>query len=113
MSRPICAFVRWAWQLCSFGTGIECQLRIRRLGRSLSADPPQCPHVGTVAPSSRTSFTRLALAIKSPVHIFSVALGSDADLEVLRLLSEATNSTFNKATEKDLAQILERFGKYF
>jgi hypothetical protein len=47
------------------------------------------------------------------VHIFSVALGDDADLEVLRILAEATNSTFNKATEKDLVQILERFGKYF
>jgi Ca-activated chloride channel family protein len=57
--------------------------------------------------------TKLAIATKSPVHIFSVALGDDADLEVLRILSEATNSTFNKASEKDLAQILERFGKYF
>ena len=57
--------------------------------------------------------TRLAVATKYPIHIFSVALGQDADLEVLRIFSEATNSTFNKASEKDLAQILERFGKYF
>jgi Ca-activated chloride channel homolog len=57
--------------------------------------------------------TKLAIPTKSPVHIFSVALGDDADLEVLRILSEATNSTFNKASEKDLTQILERFGKYF
>jgi Ca-activated chloride channel homolog len=57
--------------------------------------------------------TKLAITTKSPVHIFSVALGEDADLEVLRILSEATNSTFNKATEQDLAQVLERFGKYF
>ena len=57
--------------------------------------------------------TRLAMPTRAPVHIFSVALGDDADLEVLRILAEATNSTFNKATEKDLVQILERFGKYF
>ncbi len=57
--------------------------------------------------------TKLALATKYPTHIFSVALGQDADLEVLRIFSEATNSTFNKASEKDLAQVLERFGKYF
>jgi Ca-activated chloride channel family protein len=56
---------------------------------------------------------KLISATQYPLHIFSVALGEDADLEVLRILSEATNSTFNKATEKDLAQILERFGKYF
>jgi Ca-activated chloride channel family protein len=57
--------------------------------------------------------TKLAIATKYPVHIFAIALGDDADLEVLRILAEATNSTFNKASEKDLAQILERFGKYF
>ncbi|MBI4595092.1 MAG: VWA domain-containing protein [Candidatus Tectomicrobia bacterium] len=57
--------------------------------------------------------TKLAITTKYPIHIFSIALGADADIEVLRILAEATNSTFNKATEKDLAQILERFGKYF
>lgn len=57
--------------------------------------------------------TKLIGASRYPLHIFSVALGEDADLEVLRILAEATNSTFNKATEKDLAFILERFGKYF
>lgn len=57
--------------------------------------------------------TKLALTTKHPIHIFSIALGQDADHEVLRILSEATNSTFNKASDKDLAQILERFGKYF
>lgn len=57
--------------------------------------------------------TKLAIETKNPVHIFSVSLGKDADSEVLRILAEATNSTFNKASEQDLAQILERFGKYF
>lgn len=57
--------------------------------------------------------TKLAMTTKYPIHIFSIGLGKDADLEVLRILSEATNSTFNKASEKDLAHIMERFGKYF
>ncbi|MBI3327621.1 MAG: extracellular solute-binding protein [Nitrospinae bacterium] len=57
--------------------------------------------------------TELALPAREPIHIFSIGYGNDADWEVLRLLSEATNSTFNRASEKDLAEVLERFGKYF
>ncbi|MBI4492237.1 MAG: extracellular solute-binding protein [Chloroflexi bacterium] len=56
---------------------------------------------------------RLVLPLRHDAHVFAVAFGDDADLEVLRLLAEATNSTFNRATDKDLADVLERFGKYF
>jgi Ca-activated chloride channel homolog len=56
---------------------------------------------------------RLALSTQHDVHAFAVAFGDDADFEVLRLFSEATNSTFSRASERDLAAILERFGKYF
>jgi uncharacterized protein YegL len=55
----------------------------------------------------------LAFSTQHPVHIFSIGLGQDVDWEVLRLLAEATNSTFNRVSEKDLAEVLERFGKYF
>jgi Ca-activated chloride channel family protein len=55
----------------------------------------------------------LAFPTAHPIHIFSIAYGSDADLEVLRIFSEATNSTFNKATEKNITEVLEIFGKYF
>jgi hypothetical protein len=55
----------------------------------------------------------LAFSTQYPVHIFSIGLGQDVDWEVLRLLAEATNSTFNRVSEKDLAEVLERFGKYF
>jgi hypothetical protein len=56
---------------------------------------------------------KLAPRTKHSIHVFAVALGEDVDFEVLRILSEATNSTFNRATEKDLEAILERYGKYF
>jgi Ca-activated chloride channel family protein len=55
----------------------------------------------------------LAFPTQHPVHIFSIGLGQDVDWEVLRLLAEATNSTVNRVSEKDLAEVLERFGKYF
>jgi hypothetical protein len=46
-----------------------------------------------------------------PRHVDLV--GQDVDWEVLWLLAEATNSTFNRVSEKGLAEVLERFGKYF
>ena len=56
---------------------------------------------------------RLAGTTAHPIHIFSIAYGKDADLEVLRIFSEATNSTFNKADPKNVTTVLEIFGKYF
>ncbi len=50
---------------------------------------------------------------RHPVHIFYVGVGSDADMEVGRLLAEATADAYMRAGEKDLAAILEQFGKYF
>jgi Ca-activated chloride channel family protein len=55
----------------------------------------------------------LAFPTQNSIHIFSIAYGKDADLEVLRIFSEATNSTFNKATEKNIIDVLEVFSKYF
>lgn len=56
---------------------------------------------------------RLAVPTEHSIHIFSVAYGDDADMEVLRILSEATNSTFNLAQEDSLTKVMETFGKYF
>jgi hypothetical protein len=56
---------------------------------------------------------KLGLPTKHPIHVFAVALGDDADFDVLRILSEATNSTFSRATDQNLQTILETYGKYF
>jgi hypothetical protein len=37
----------------------------------------------------------------------------DADLEVGRILAEATGSAYQGTAENDLAAVLEKFGKYF
>jgi Ca-activated chloride channel family protein len=55
----------------------------------------------------------LATTPQHQVHIFSVAYGDDADLEVLRIFAEATNATFNKAQADNLSTVMETFGRYF
>ncbi len=57
--------------------------------------------------------TGLALRTTHPVHIFYVGVGSDADLEVGRLVAMATASAYRRATETNLASVLETFGRYF
>ena len=42
-----------------------------------------------------------------------VGIGDDADLQVGRLLAEATGAEFQGVTEEDLANVLEEFSKYF
>jgi Ca-activated chloride channel family protein len=57
-----------------------------------------------------------AFTTKNPVHIFSVGVG-DADWEVLRIFAEATGGVVVRAGETNssptLADLLERFSKYF
>jgi Ca-activated chloride channel family protein len=54
----------------------------------------------------------LKLQTRNPIHIFFVGVG-EADLEVGRILAEATGSAYQGTTESSLAAVLERFGKYF
>jgi Ca-activated chloride channel family protein len=54
----------------------------------------------------------LQIETKHPVLVFFVGVG-DADAEVGRLLAEATGASFEGATEKDLAKVIEQFGRYF
>ncbi len=48
-----------------------------------------------------------------PVHIFYVGIGKDADLEVGRMLAEATGAAYQGTTEKSLSGVIETFGAYF
>ncbi|HEY1296631.1 MAG TPA: VWA domain-containing protein [Chloroflexota bacterium] len=57
--------------------------------------------------------TGLALRTQHPVHVFFIGLGQDADLEIGRILAEATGSAYQGVAEKDLAAVVENFGKYF
>jgi hypothetical protein len=57
--------------------------------------------------------TGIALQTKHPIHIFYVGIGGDADLEIGRILAEATHSAYRATTAENLAAVLEAFGKYF
>jgi len=47
------------------------------------------------------------------IQIFFIGIGGDADMEVGRILSEATGAEYQGVTEGDLANIMEEFSKYF
>ncbi len=54
-----------------------------------------------------------ALVSRHPIQVFFIGIGDDADLDVGRMLAEATGAEFQGVTEKDLASVLEEFSKYF
>jgi hypothetical protein len=56
---------------------------------------------------------KLAIATSHSIQIFFIGIGEDADMEVGRMLAQATGAEFQGVTEKDLAQLLEEFSKYF
>ena len=53
------------------------------------------------------------LTSRHTIQVFFIAIGDDADLDVGRMLAEATGAEFQGVTEKDLASVLEEFSKYF
>jgi Ca-activated chloride channel homolog len=55
----------------------------------------------------------LAMKTQHPIQIFFIGIGKDADMDVGRMLAQATGAEFQGVTDKDLAQLLEEFSKYF
>ena len=53
------------------------------------------------------------MATRHDIQIFFIGIGDDADLDVGRILAEATGAEFQGVAEKDLAAVLEEFSKYF
>jgi Ca-activated chloride channel family protein len=70
---------------------------------------------GTGSAVSKTEITGsgLAVATRYPIQVFFVAIGEDADLDIGRILASATGADFRGATEADLAEVIEEFGRYF
>ena len=56
---------------------------------------------------------QLAIETRHPIQVFFIGIGGDADLEVGRMLAQASGAEFQGVTEKDLARVLEEFSKYF
>jgi Ca-activated chloride channel homolog len=75
---------------------------------------PNCTGAnGAAVPRKEVLGTAMAIQTKHPIHIFYVGIGKDADLEVGRILAEATHSAYRATTADNIASVLEAFGKYF
>jgi Ca-activated chloride channel family protein len=82
--------------------------------RNCRSDPLQCTNtLGGTVPASELVGMGLALNTRYPIQIFFIAIGSDVDVNVGRLLAEATGAEFQGTTEQDLSNVLAEFGKYF
>jgi uncharacterized protein YegL len=68
---------------------------------------------GTRVLATEVVGVRLAQPTTHEVQVFFIGIGPDADMEVGRILSQATGAAFAGATERDLATVLEAFGRYF
>lgn len=68
---------------------------------------------GNQVPKTEIVGSGLAMSTHHPVQIFFIGIGSDADMEVGRMLAEATGAEFQGVPDQDLANLLEEFSKYF
>jgi hypothetical protein len=57
--------------------------------------------------------TRLTIDTVHPIQIFFIGIGDDADIEVGRIIAEATGADYRGVAEEDLAALLEEFSGYF
>lgn len=64
-------------------------------------------------PDAAFSWSSLAMDTNHPVQIFFIGIGEDADIDVGRMLAGATGAKFQRTTEEDLANLLEKFFKDF
>ncbi|HEY94876.1 MAG TPA: VWA domain-containing protein, partial [Dehalococcoidia bacterium] len=67
---------------------------------------------GMPIPRDQITGVDLAVETRHPVQIFFIGIG-DADLDIGRMLSEATGAEYQGVEEEDLANVLEEFSKYF
>jgi Ca-activated chloride channel homolog len=79
----------------------------------LSGDSRAIDEAGGLVDKKDLIGTALAMQTRHRIHVFFVGIGKDADLDIGRLLAEATGSAFQGTTEGGLARVIELFGKYF
>ena len=56
---------------------------------------------------------RLLFETQHDIQIFFIGIGEDADIQVGRILSEASGAEYQGVAEEDLAELMEEFSKYF
>jgi Ca-activated chloride channel family protein len=55
----------------------------------------------------------MALNTRHPVQVFFISIGSGADVEIGRMMAEATGAEFQASTDSGLAGVIETFAPYF
>jgi hypothetical protein len=80
--------------------------------RGFEANSPCIEFGGRVISLNDVIGSSLKVPTKHPVQVFFIGIG-DADINVGRILAQATGAEYQGATEKDLAEVLEAFSKYF
>ena len=68
---------------------------------------------GRVVNPGDVSGIRLTVETSHPIQIFFIGIGEDADLEIGRMLAQATGAEFQGVTDEDLSNVLAEFSKYF
>ena len=71
----------------------------------------QC--TGNPVEAQHVTGIRLAQETRHPVQVFFIGIGEDVDIDVGRMLAEATGAEYVGTAEDDLARVIEAFGKYF
>ncbi len=68
---------------------------------------------GRMVPKKEIIGTGMALKTQHEMQVFFIGIGQDADMQIGRLIAQATGAEFQGTTEKDLATVLASFSKYF
>ena len=75
-------------------------------------DPAGVDTVGRRVEKSDMIGARLGIDTRHRIQIFFIGIGEDADMEVGRMLAEATGAEFQGVSEDDLANVLAEFSGY-
>ena len=76
-------------------------------------DPPAVDDAGRRVEKVDMIGAEPAIDTVHDIQVFFIGIGDDADLEVGRMLAEATGAEFQGVSEDDLANVLEEFSGYF
>ena len=68
---------------------------------------------GAAVDSETVLGVRLLPSTNNHVQVFFIAIGTDADIDVGRVLSEATRGEYQLTDDNELSALLEDFSKYF
>ena len=76
-------------------------------------DPPAVDEAGRRVEKVDMIGAEPAIDTVHQIQVFFIGIGNDADLEVGRMLAEATGAEFQGVSEDNLANVLEEFSGYF